>query len=54
MNSTVFWYVTRASGIVALVLLTLTMVLGLTTTARARRRPRPAVGWPRPSGPISP
>ena len=38
MNSTVFWYVTRASGIVALVLLTLTMVLGLTTTARARAR----------------
>ncbi len=41
MNSTVFWYVTRASGIVALVLLTLTMVLGLTTTARARAR-----NWP--------
>jgi DMSO/TMAO reductase YedYZ heme-binding membrane subunit len=34
----VLWYVTRASGIVALVLLTLTMVLGLTTTARARTR----------------
>jgi predicted ferric reductase len=41
VNSTVFWYVTRASGIVALVLLTLTMVLGLTTTARARAR-----NWP--------
>ena len=36
MNSTVLWYVTRASGVVALVLLTSTMVLGLTTTARAR------------------
>lgn len=41
MSSTVFWYVTRASGIVALVLLTLTMILGLTTTARARAR-----NWP--------
>jgi len=38
MNSTVFWYVTRASGIVALVLLTLTMVLGLATTSRIRAR----------------
>jgi methionine sulfoxide reductase heme-binding subunit len=41
MNSTVLWYVTRASGIVALVLLTSTMVLGLTTSARARAR-----NWP--------
>lgn len=41
MNSTVLWYVTRASGIVALVLLTATMVLGLTTSARARSR-----NWP--------
>jgi methionine sulfoxide reductase heme-binding subunit len=41
MNSTVLWYVTRASGIVALVLLTVTMVLGLTTSARARTR-----NWP--------
>jgi sulfoxide reductase heme-binding subunit YedZ len=41
MNSTVFWYITRASGIVTLVLLTLTMVLGLTTTSRARAR-----NWP--------
>jgi sulfoxide reductase heme-binding subunit YedZ len=41
MNSTVFWYITRASGIVTLVLLTLTMVLGVTTTARARAR-----NWP--------
>jgi sulfoxide reductase heme-binding subunit YedZ len=38
VNSTLFWYVTRASGIVALVLLTSTMVLGLTTTTRARTR----------------
>jgi methionine sulfoxide reductase heme-binding subunit len=41
VNSTVFWYITRASGIVTLVLLTLTMVLGLTTTARTRAR-----NWP--------
>jgi methionine sulfoxide reductase heme-binding subunit len=41
VNSTVFWYATRASGIVALVLLTSTMVLGLTTTARTRTR-----NWP--------
>jgi sulfoxide reductase heme-binding subunit YedZ len=41
MNSTVFWYITRASGIVTLILLTLTMVLGLTTTTRTRAR-----NWP--------
>jgi sulfoxide reductase heme-binding subunit YedZ len=41
MNSTVLWYVTRASGTVALVLLTSTMVLGLTTSARSRAR-----NWP--------
>jgi sulfoxide reductase heme-binding subunit YedZ len=41
MNSTAFWYTTRASGIVALVLLTLTMVLGVTTVNRSRS-PR----WP--------
>ncbi|HXN62539.1 MAG TPA: ferric reductase-like transmembrane domain-containing protein [Acidimicrobiales bacterium] len=41
MNSTYLWYATRASGIVALILLTLTMVLGLTTTSRARAR-----NWP--------
>jgi sulfoxide reductase heme-binding subunit YedZ len=41
VNSTLFWYVTRASGIIALVLLTVTMVLGLTTTARSRSR-----NWP--------
>ena len=29
MNATALWYATRASGIVALVLLTLTMVLGV-------------------------
>ena len=41
MNSTALWYTTRASGIVALVLLTATMVLGLATTNRARAR-----NWP--------
>lgn len=41
MSSTAFWYATRASGLMALVLLTLTMVLGLTTTTRARAR-----NWP--------
>jgi sulfoxide reductase heme-binding subunit YedZ len=41
VNSTVLWYATRASGIVALILLTSTMVLGLTTTARLRAR-----NWP--------
>jgi DMSO/TMAO reductase YedYZ heme-binding membrane subunit len=41
MSSTSLWYATRASGIIALVLLTLTMVLGLTTTTRARAR-----NWP--------
>ena len=41
MSSTWLWYATRASGLVALVLLTLTMVLGLTTTTRARAR-----NWP--------
>jgi DMSO/TMAO reductase YedYZ heme-binding membrane subunit len=41
MNSTALWYATRASGLMALVLLTLTMVLGMTTTTRARAR-----NWP--------
>jgi sulfoxide reductase heme-binding subunit YedZ len=41
MSSTTLWYATRASGLVALLLLTLTMVLGVTTTARARGR-----NWP--------
>ena len=41
MNSTSLWYATRASGIMALILLTLTMVLGMTTTTRARAR-----NWP--------
>jgi sulfoxide reductase heme-binding subunit YedZ len=41
VSSTSLWYVTRASGITALVLLTLTMVLGITTTTRARAR-----NWP--------
>jgi methionine sulfoxide reductase heme-binding subunit len=38
MSSTTFWYITRASGLVAMILLTLTMVLGITTTTRARAR----------------
>ena len=38
MNSTALWYATRATGLMALVLLTLTMVLGITTTTRARAR----------------
>jgi methionine sulfoxide reductase heme-binding subunit len=41
VSSTSLWYITRASGIVALVLLTATMVLGLATTSRARAR-----NWP--------
>ena len=41
MNSTALWYATRASGLMALVLLTVTMVLGLVTTTRARAR-----NWP--------
>jgi len=41
VNSTTFWYITRASGIVALVLLTLTMILGLTTASRLRTRQWP-------------
>ena len=38
MNSTALWYTTRATGIVALLLLTATMVLGIATTNRARAR----------------
>ena len=38
MSSTYLWYATRATGIVALILLTLTMVLGLVTTSRTRAR----------------
>ena len=41
MNSTALWYATRASGLMALILLTLTMVLGLVTTSRIRAR-----NWP--------
>ena len=51
MSSTALWYATRASGLMALILLTLTMVLGITTTTRARAR-----NWPglRPAGDASP
>ncbi len=41
MNSTALWYTTRATGMVALVLLTITMVLGVATVKRAKAR-----GWP--------
>ena len=41
MNSTVLWYATRASGIMALVLLTMTMILGLMTAEWAK-----AKNWP--------
>jgi methionine sulfoxide reductase heme-binding subunit len=41
VNSTALWYATRATGLMALILLTLTMVLGITTTTRARAR-----NWP--------
>jgi sulfoxide reductase heme-binding subunit YedZ len=40
-SSTALWYSTRATGIVALVLLTLTMVLGILTAGRVKTR-----GWP--------
>ncbi len=38
MNSTYLWYATRATGLVALILLTLSMILGLATTSRVRAR----------------
>jgi len=38
VNSTYLWYATRATGIVALILLTLSMILGLVTTSRVRAR----------------
>jgi sulfoxide reductase heme-binding subunit YedZ len=41
VSSTTLWYTTRASGIVALVLLTISMLLGLATTNRLRAR-----NWP--------
>ena len=41
MNSTWLWYATRATGIVALILLTATMVLGIATVKRTRAR-----NWP--------
>ncbi|HEX4127189.1 MAG TPA: ferric reductase-like transmembrane domain-containing protein [Acidimicrobiales bacterium] len=41
MSSTSLWYATRASGLMAMILLTVTMVLGITTTTRARAR-----NWP--------
>jgi methionine sulfoxide reductase heme-binding subunit len=41
VSSTTLWYITRASGIVALALLTITMILGITTTSRARARTWP-------------
>jgi sulfoxide reductase heme-binding subunit YedZ len=41
-SSTALWYTTRATGIVALVLLTATMVLGILTAGRLRARRWPA------------
>jgi DMSO/TMAO reductase YedYZ heme-binding membrane subunit len=41
VSSTDLWYATRASGIMALLLLTATMVLGLVTTNRVKAR-----NWP--------
>ena len=41
-SSQALWYTTRATGMVALVLLTLTMVLGVLTTVRFR-----SASWPR-------
>ena len=41
-SSTAFWYTTRATGIVALVLLTVTMVLGILTAGRVKSRSWPA------------
>ena len=41
-SSTVLWYTTRATGIVALVLLTGTLVLGILTAGRLRTRSWPA------------
>jgi sulfoxide reductase heme-binding subunit YedZ len=40
--STTLWYTTRATGIVALVLLTATLVLGILTAGRVRSRTWPA------------
>jgi sulfoxide reductase heme-binding subunit YedZ len=40
--STTLWYTTRATGIVALVLLTATLVLGILTAGRVRSRSWPA------------
>jgi sulfoxide reductase heme-binding subunit YedZ len=41
-SSTTLWYTTRATGVVALVLLTLTLVLGILTAGRAKTRSWPA------------
>lgn len=41
MSSTTLWYITRATGVMTLVLLTATMVLGLVTSSRVRAR-----NWP--------
>jgi methionine sulfoxide reductase heme-binding subunit len=41
-SSTTLWYATRATGIVALILLTATVVLGILTAGRVRSRQWPA------------
>lgn len=45
MNSTVLWYTSRATGLVALLLLTATMVLGILTANRASTRNWPAFSF---------
>lgn len=45
MNSHTLWYMTRATGIVALVLLTATTVLGIVTTVRFSTRTWPRFAW---------
>lgn len=44
-TSTAVWFTTRATGVVALVLLTATVVLGIATTGRVRTRRWPAFAW---------
>ena len=45
MSSPTLWYVTRASGIVALVLLTATTVLGIATSNRVSTARWPGFAW---------
>ncbi len=45
MSSTAFWYTTRATGLVGLLLLSATMVLGILTANRASTRNWPAFSF---------